>query len=115
MSLCFAILTLENNKSKKSVKFQRDVLIFCYFFHVFVISTNHHFNPIFLSVSGFSVTPNSRRFLVVAVNMSLSITLHSVQTYFITYFHRMKIFRVFHGMQNTFTLFLTVVNTYTWY
>ena len=33
---------MENNKNKKSVKFQGDVLNFCDFIHVFVFTTNHH-------------------------------------------------------------------------
>ena len=33
---------MENNKNKKSVKFQGDMLIFCDFIQVFVFTTNHH-------------------------------------------------------------------------
>ena len=33
---------MENNKNKKSVKFQGDMLDFCDFIHVFVFTTNHH-------------------------------------------------------------------------
>ena len=33
---------MENNKNKKSVKFQGDMLNFCDFIHVFVFTTNHH-------------------------------------------------------------------------
>ena len=39
---------MENNKNKKSVKFQGDVLNFCDFIQVFVFTRNHHLN-------GFSV------------------------------------------------------------
>ena len=42
MSLYFALLTVENNKNKKSVKFQGDMLNFCDFIQVFVFTTNHH-------------------------------------------------------------------------
>ena len=33
---------MENDKNKKSVKFQGDMLIFCDFIQVFVFTTNHH-------------------------------------------------------------------------
>ena len=33
---------MENNKNKKSMKFQGDMLIFCDFIQVFVFTTNHH-------------------------------------------------------------------------
>ena len=33
---------MENNKNKKSVKFQGDVLKFCDFIQVFVFTRNHH-------------------------------------------------------------------------
>ena len=42
MSLYFALFTVENNKTKKSVKFQGVTLIFCDFIHVYVFTTNHH-------------------------------------------------------------------------
>ena len=42
MSLYFALLTVENNKNKKSVKFQGDMLNFCDFIQVYVFTTNHH-------------------------------------------------------------------------
>ena len=35
---------MENNKNKKSVKFQRDMLKFCDFIQVFVFTRNHHLN-----------------------------------------------------------------------
>ena len=35
---------MENNKNKKSVKFQGDMLIFCDFIQVFVFTRNHHLN-----------------------------------------------------------------------
>ena len=35
---------MENNKNKKSVKFQRDMLNFYDFIQVFVFTTNHHHN-----------------------------------------------------------------------
>ena len=44
MSLYFALQTVENNKHKKSVKFQGDMLNFCDFIQVFVYTTNHHLN-----------------------------------------------------------------------
>ena len=33
---------MENNKNKKSVKFQGDMLKFCDFIQVFVYTRNHH-------------------------------------------------------------------------
>ena len=33
---------MQNNKNKKSVKFQGDMLNFCDFIQVFVFTTNHH-------------------------------------------------------------------------
>ena len=33
---------MENNKNKKSVKFQGDMLNFCDLIQVFVFTTNHH-------------------------------------------------------------------------
>ena len=42
MSLYFALYTVENNKNKKSVKFQGDMLNFCDFIQVFVFTRNHH-------------------------------------------------------------------------
>ena len=35
---------MENNKNKKSVKFQGDMLNFCDFIQVFVFTRNHHLN-----------------------------------------------------------------------
>ena len=37
---------MENNKNKKSVKFQGDMLNFCDFIQVFVFTRNHHLNLI---------------------------------------------------------------------
>ena len=37
---------MENNKKKKSVKFQGDMLNFCDFIQVFVFTTNHHLKGI---------------------------------------------------------------------
>ena len=42
MSLYLALQTVENNKNKKSVKFQGDMLNFCDFIQVYVLSSNHH-------------------------------------------------------------------------
>ena len=47
MSLYFALLTVENNKNKKSVKFQGDILNFGDFIYVFVFTTNHHLNALY--------------------------------------------------------------------
>ena len=44
MSLYFALQTVENNKNKKSMKFQGDMLNFYDFIQVFVFTTNHHLN-----------------------------------------------------------------------
>ena len=35
---------MENNKNKKSVKFQGDMFNFCDFIQVFVFTRNHHLN-----------------------------------------------------------------------
>ena len=55
MSLYFALLTVENNKNKKSVKFQGDILNFGDFIQVFVFTTNHHLNcgifPLFVTLN----------------------------------------------------------------
>ena len=48
MSLYFALQNVENNKNKKSVKFQRYTLIFCDFIQVFVFTTNHHLKRVLL-------------------------------------------------------------------
>ena len=37
---------MENNKNKKSVKFQADMLNFCDFIQVFVFTRNHHLKQI---------------------------------------------------------------------
>ena len=44
MSLYLALQTVENNKNKKSVKVQGDMLNFCDFIQVYVFSSNHHLN-----------------------------------------------------------------------
>ena len=41
---------MENNKNKKSVKFQGDMLNFCDFIQVFVFTRNHH-----LKITHFSI------------------------------------------------------------
>ena len=41
---------MENNKNKKSVKFQGDMLIFCDFIQVFVFTRNHHLKPQFILI-----------------------------------------------------------------
>ena len=51
MSLYFALQTVENNKNKKSVKFQGDMLNFCDFIQVFVFTRNHHLNRMALAGS----------------------------------------------------------------
>ena len=40
MSLYFALYTVENNKNKKSNKFQEDMLNFCDFIQDFVFTTS---------------------------------------------------------------------------
>ena len=40
---------MENNKNKKSVKFQGDMLNYCDFIQVFVFTTNHHLKAVFHS------------------------------------------------------------------
>ena len=44
MSPYFALYTVENNKNKKSVKFQGDMLNFYDFIQGFVFTRNHHLN-----------------------------------------------------------------------
>ena len=39
---------MENNKNKKSVKFQGDMLNFCDFIQVFVFTRNHHLKSVLL-------------------------------------------------------------------
>ena len=39
---------MENNKNKKSVKFQGDMLNFYDFIQVFVFTTNHHLNNLLM-------------------------------------------------------------------
>ena len=41
---------MENNKNKKSVKFQGDMLNFCDFIQVFVFTRNHHLNSVIFKV-----------------------------------------------------------------
>ena len=43
---------MENNKNKKSVKFQGDVLNFCDFIQVFVFTRNHHLNLYSVLITG---------------------------------------------------------------
>ena len=50
MSLYFALLTVENNKNKKSIKFQGDRLKFCDFIQVYVFTTNHHLKQSALTI-----------------------------------------------------------------
>ena len=52
MSPYFALYTVENNKNKKSVKFQGDMLNFCDFIQVFVFTRNHHLNENALNSEG---------------------------------------------------------------
>ena len=40
---------MENNKNKKSVKFQGDMLNFCLFIQVFVFTTNHYLKNLGMS------------------------------------------------------------------
>ena len=44
MSLYFALYTVENNKNKKSVKFQGHMLNSYDFITVYLFTTNHHLN-----------------------------------------------------------------------
>ena len=46
---------MENNKNKKSVKFQGDMLNFCDFIQVFVLTPNHHLNILRICVVQFEV------------------------------------------------------------
>ena len=49
---------MENNKNKKSVKFQGDMLNFCDFIQVFVFTRNHHLKRVFLQVAPSGKTKN---------------------------------------------------------
>ena len=49
MSPFFALLNVENNRIKESVKFQGDMLNFCDFIQVYVFTTNHHLKTLFAS------------------------------------------------------------------
>ena len=51
---------MENNKNKKSVKFQGDMLYFCDFIQVFVFTTNHHLKNSDLQQGGKSRGLNDR-------------------------------------------------------
>ena len=42
---------MENNKNKKSVKFQGDMLNFCDFIQVFVFTPNHHLKIRYLIIT----------------------------------------------------------------
>ena len=48
---------MENNKNKKSVKFQRDMLNFCDFIQVFVFTRNHHLKDNFKAIIGRNFDP----------------------------------------------------------
>ena len=45
---------MENNKNKKSVKFQGDMLNFCDFIQVFVFTRNHHLKSVKRTFGQFS-------------------------------------------------------------
>ena len=55
---------MENNKNKKSVKFQGDMLNFCDFIQVFVITRNHH-----LKLYICSDTLNGKNFRKICVSL----------------------------------------------
>ena len=44
---------MENNKNKKFVKFQGDMLKFCDFIQVFVFTRNHHLKNMYLHVPSY--------------------------------------------------------------
>ena len=50
---------MENNKNKKSVKFQGDMLNFCDFIQVFVFTRNHHLKFLLPGIKGSSKTTYS--------------------------------------------------------
>ena len=66
MSLHFALYTVENNKNKKSVKFQGDMLNFCDFIQVFVFTRNHHLKELECCTFSYQVplTPSNQQFLL---------------------------------------------------
>ena len=51
---------MENNKNKKSVKFQGDKLNFYDFIQVFVFTTNHHLNHGYFELVLESLTKNPK-------------------------------------------------------
>ena len=58
---------MENNKNKKSVKFQGDMLNFCDFIQVFVFTRNHHLNE--MSCVHFFHTDNISIKVVIITNL----------------------------------------------
>ena len=50
---------MENNKNKKSVKYQGDMLNFCDFIQVYVFTRNHHLNINKPCILGFGIMKNN--------------------------------------------------------
>ena len=71
---------MENNKNKKSVKFQGDMLNFCDFIQVFVFTRNHHlkyFNLTLVEMCDYKVKIISKQMFDILV---ILIFLHKVRT-----------------------------------
>ena len=58
---------MENNKNKKSVKFQGDMLNFCDFIQVFVFTPNHHLK----SGPHFKELPSPKKQIGIHTNFTL--------------------------------------------
>ena len=77
MSLYFALLSVKNNKNKKSVKFQGDMLNFYDFIQVFVFTTNHHLKVLAIIYSNsFSHCKGDQKKTVAISQMFSHVQLH---------------------------------------
>ena len=71
---------MENNKNKKSVKFQGDMLNFYDFIQVFLFTPNHHLKAM-ISYHDFLVQPAAvQKLKSLLVNFSLNIACSSIFT-----------------------------------
>ena len=59
---------MENNKNKKSVKYQVDMLNFYDFIQVFVFTTNHHLNTSFISAVKLTSNSAFRNFILCMID-----------------------------------------------
>ena len=63
---------MENNKNKKSVKFQGDMLNFCDFIQVFVFTPNHHLKEIKVKCISKQSAVAEKVYVVVKLALNLS-------------------------------------------